>query len=446
MLSINLAPGPKSHFLVGHLPEINRDPLNFFTQCAREHGDVVRWQFGPFPTFLINHPDLIEEVLVNQVQNFVKSSVYRRGLRVLGKGLINAEGNFWQHQRRLIQPAFHQERIAAYGDVMVAYTNRLLEQWQDGEIRNIHQDMMSLTEEIVSKTLFDVDIREEAEGVQAALTAVMDFNAQLSNQYLLPSWVPTPSNLRYQRAIQQLDVVVYRIIEQRRSSGEDTGDLLSMLLQARDEGDGSQMTDQQVRDEAMTLFLAGHETTANTMTWIWFLLSQHPQIEAQLQAELITVLGGRPPTVADLRQLRYTERVVLEAMRLYPPVWGMSRVALDNCMLGGYDVKAGTTIFMSQWVMHRDPRFFENPEVFHPDRWADNFLKELPTFAYFPFGGQHICIGKSFAMMETTLLLAAIAQKFLLTLQPEPPVVLQPSLTLRPKAGMKMLLTQRSGL
>ncbi len=438
---VHLPPGPNGHFLVGNIPEINRDPLNFFSQCARNYGDVVRWQFGPFPALLINHPDLIEQVLVTQYRNFAKSSVYRRGLRVVGNGLLTSEGDFWQRQRRLVQPAFHTQRIAAYGQLMVAYTNQLLDSWQDGSIRDLHQDMMSLTSQIVSKALFNVDIAGEIEGVQAALNAVMDFNARLSNQYLIPTWLPTPSNLRYSRAIQQLDAIVYRIINQHRASSEDTGDLLSMLLQVRDEGDGTGMTNQQVRDEAMTLFLAGHETTANAMTWTWFLLAQHPQVEAKLLEELQTVLGGRTPTVADLRQLRYTEQVVKEAMRLYPPVWGMSRVARHDCVLGGYDVKAGTTVFISQWIIHRDSRFFDLPEVFHPDRWADNSIEQLPTFAYFPFGGgQRICIGKAFAMMEAILILATLAQKFRLTLQPNHPVVLQPSLTLRPLHGMKMLL------
>lgn len=270
---------------------------------------------------------------------------------------------------------------------MVTYANRLLDSWQDGSIRDLHQDMMSLTSQVVSKALFNIDIAGEISGVQAALNAVMDFNAKLSNQYLLPIWVPTASNIRYQRAIQQLDEIVYHIIDQRRASGEDTGDLLSLLLQVRDEGDGTQMTNQQVRDEAMTLFLAGHETTANAMTWTWFLLAQHAQVEAKLQEELQTVLGDRTPTVADLRQLRYTEQVVLEAMRLYPPVWGISRVARHDCVLGGYDVKAGTTVFISQWNIHRDSRFFEQPEVFYPERWVDNQIKRLPHFAYFPFGG-----------------------------------------------------------
>ncbi|MBE9193624.1 cytochrome P450 [Gloeocapsopsis crepidinum LEGE 06123] len=444
MPTANFPPGPKGHFLIGNIPEVNRDPLNFCSQCAHKYGDIIGWQFGLVPAIMLNHPSLIEEVLVTQHQNFVKSSVYRRGLRVVGNGLLTSEGDFWQRQRRLVQPAFHQERIANYAQVMVAYANRLLDSWQDGSIRDLHQDMMSLTSQIVSKALFNIDIAGEISGVQAALNAVMDFNAKLSNQYLLPTWMPTPSNLRYQRAIQQLDAIVYHIIDQRRASGEDTGDLLSLLLQVRDEGDGTQMTNQQVRDEAMTLFLAGHETTANAMTWTWFLLAQHAQVEAKLQEELQTVLGDRTPTVADLRQLRYTEQIVLEAMRLYPPVWGMSRVAKHECVLGGYNVKAGTTVFMSQWITHRDSRFFDQPEVFYPERWADNQINRLPRFAYFPFGGgQHICIGKAFAMMEAILLLATLASKFRLTLQPNHPVVLQPSLTLRPRHGMKMLLKKR---
>ncbi|GAA6618160.1 cytochrome P450 [Scytonema sp. NUACC26] len=441
MYTAEVPRGPKGHFIVGSLPEISRDVLTFFTESARKYGDIFRFSFGPFPAIMINHPDLIAEVLVTQQPNFVKSSVYRRGLRFLGNGLLNSEGQFWQRQRRLVQPAFHLERIAAYADVMVSYTNELLEQWQNGEVRDLYQDMMSLTEKIVSKTLFGFDIRNEVSGVQRALDAVMDFNNQLSNQYLLPSWVPTPSNLRYERATQQLNVIVYKIINERRESGKDIGDLLSLLLRVRDEDNGTGMTDRQVRDEVITLLSAGHETTANAMTWTWFLLSQHPQVQAKLHSELKTVLSKRTPTFADIRSLSYTEKVVMEAMRLYPPVWGISRVSLQDCVLGGYNIKAGTTVFISQWVMHRDSRFFENPNVFDPDRWANNFQKKLPTFAYFPFGGgSRICIGKSFAMMEAILLLATIARSWSLTLQPDHPVVLQPSLTLRPKYGLKMQL------
>ncbi|MBD2248455.1 cytochrome P450 [Nostoc sp. FACHB-888] len=435
--------GPKGHFLVGNLPEINRDVLTFFTESARKYGDIFRFDLGPFPAMMINHPDLIGQVLVTQQPNFVKSNVYRRGLRFLGNGLLNSEGQFWQRQRRLVQPAFHLERIAAYADVMVSYTNQLVEQWQNGEVRDIHQDMMSLTEKIVSKTLFGFDIRNEVFGVQRALDAVMDFNNQLSNQYLLPSWIPTPSNFRYERATKQLNIIVYKIINERRESGKDIGDLLSLLLKVRDEDNGTGMTDRQVRDEVMTLFLAGHETTANAMTWTWFLLSQHPQVQAKLHSELKTVLGNRIPTFSDIHSLSYTQKVVMEAMRLYPPAWAISRVSLQNCVLGGHNIKAGTTVFISQWVMHRDSRFFENPSVFEPERWENNLQKKLPTFAYFPFGGgSRICIGKSFAMMEATLLLATIARLWSLTLQPDHPVVLQPSLTLRPKHGLKMQLSK----
>ncbi|MBW4429316.1 MAG: cytochrome P450 [Nostoc desertorum CM1-VF14] len=435
--------GPKGHFLVGNLPEINRDALTFFTESARKYGDIFRFDLGPFPAMMINHPDLIGQVLVTQQPNFVKSNVYRRGLRFLGNGLLNSEGQFWQRQRRLVQPAFHLERIAAYADVMVSYTNQLVEQWQNGEVRDIHQDMMSLTEKIVSKTLFGFDIRNEVFGVQRALDAVMDFNNQLSNQYLLPSWIPTPSNFRYEQATKQLNIIVYKIINERRESGKDIGDLLSLLLKVRDEDNGTGMTDRQVRDEVMTLFLAGHETTANAMTWTWFLLSQHPQVQAKLHSELKTILGNRIPTFSDIHSLSYTQKVVMEAMRLYPPAWAISRVSLQNCVLGGYNIKAGTTVFISQWVMHRDSRFFENPSVFEPERWENNLQKKLPTFAYFPFGGgSRICIGKSFAMMEATLLLATIARLWSLRLQPDHPVVLQPSLTLRPKHGLKMQLSK----
>jgi cytochrome P450 len=444
MLTVPLPPGPKSHFLIGNILEINTDPLSFFSQCARSYGNVVRFGFGPNPSYMLNHPDLVEQVLVTQYPNFVKSSVYRRGLRILGNGLLTSEGDFWQRQRRLCQPAFHQERIAAYGQVMVTYANRLLDQCSDGQVRDVHQDMMQLTAAIAAKTLLDEDITTKAEGVQDAIQAVMDFNAQLSNQYFVPAWLPTKSNLRYSKAIKQLDTLIYGIIDQRRSSGKDTGDLLSLLLMVRDETDGTQMTNQQVRDEAMTLFLAGHETTALALTWTWFLLSQHPLVEAKLQEELNTVLSGRTPTVADLPRLRYTEQVVKESMRLYPPLWGMSRVALNNCELGGYQVKAGTTVFLFQWVIHRDSRFFDNPEIFNPDRWADNLQKRLPTFAYFPFGGgPRICIGKAFAQMEAVLLLASIAQKFRLILPPDQNVVPQPSLSLRPKDGLKMLLKKQ---
>lgn len=443
MSTIKLPPGPQGRLLIGHLPEIRNDPIGFFSNCARQYGDIFRWSFGPLPAYVVNHPSLIEAILITQVHKFAKSSVYRRGLRILGNGLVNSEGTFWQRQRRLVQPGFHQNRIASYSNIMIDYTQRLLEQWQDGEVRDIHQEMMTLALAIVAKALLDVDITDDREGIHAALNVVIHENDQLVNQYLIPNWLPTPSHFRYQQATQQLDAIIYRMIAERRATGNDKGDLLSLLLQVRDE-DGSQMTDQQVRDEAATLLLAGHETTANALTWLWFLLAQHPQTEAKLHEELQTVLGGRLPTLQDIPRLQYTEFVVLESMRLYPPVWGMSRVATETCELGNYSIPVGTTVFMSQWLMHRDPRYFDQPTEFNPDRWRDNLLKHLPPCTYFPFGaGSRICIGKAFAMMEAVLLAATIASQFRLRLVSDWPVVLEPSLTLRPKHGMKMVLTRQ---
>lgn len=437
-------PGPKGHLIFGHLSEINRAPLDFFTQCAREYGDFVRLRFGPFPVYLLNHPDLVKEVLVTQSPKFIKSSAYRRGLRVLGNGLLTSDGNFWKRQRRLVQPAFHHEVISSCAELMVEYTNQLIGKWQDGEVCDIHHEMMKLTAMIAAKTFFDFDIAGETEGLQDALHTVTDFNARLLNQYLLPTWVPTFGNLSYQRAINQLDTIIYRIIDQRRAGINNKADLLSLLLQLKDEEDGTQMTNKQLRDEVMTLFLAGHATTANALTWMWLLLSQHPNVVEKLQQELKTVLNGQTPTFADFPKLRYATQIIQESMRLYPPVWGISREVLQDCEIGGYHLRAGATVFLNQWVIQRDSRFFDNPEKFDPDRWTDKQLDRLTNYAYFPFGGgQRLCIGKDFAMMETVLLLATIASKFRLILQSDHPVVLHASLSLRPKHGIKMLVAQQ---
>ena len=440
---VRTPPKPKGHFITGHLPEFQRDPLGFLTKCAREYGDFVRLRFGLQPVYLLNHPDYIEEVLTNKSSHFMKPRIMRGIL--LGNGLLTSEGALWQRQRRLAQPAFHREQIASYGDVMVDYTNRMIATWQNGEIYDVNQEMSRLTLAIVANTLFGVDVVSETEEVVSAMKTVVDrFNARASSMLLLPEQIPTPRNLRYRQSVRRLDKIVYSIIERRRASNEDAGDLLSMLLQAQSQEDGSQMTDQQLRDEVLTLFIAGHETTANALSWAWMLLSQHPEVEAKLAEELRTVLGGRVPTVSDLPQLHYAEMVMLESMRLYPPIWSLAREVVQACEVGRYLLPANTTVFMSQWVMHRDPRFFDNPEAFNPDRWADDLAKRLPTFAYFPFGGgPRVCIGKRFALMEMVLLLATIAQKFRLTLMPGQQIAFPPAALLRPMYGLKMLLTKR---
>ena len=446
MTTAILPPGPRGHFLSGHMAALRRDPLGFLSMCAREYGDFVPLRFGPKPSFLLNHPDYIEYVLVTNSSNFIKGPAARSARRLYGGGLFLSEGSAWRHQRRLIQPAFHRERTAAYADVMIAYTERMLATWRDGEVHDVHQDMMCLTLAIVGKTLFDADVAAQAdEVVRALMEALESLTTRLQNLlFLLPDSIPTPSNLRLRRAVRRLDNIVYSIIEQRRASNQDHGDLLSMLLhtQAQDASHG--MTDRQLRDEVMNFLLAGHESSAVALSWTWYLLSKHPETEAKLIAELAAVLGGRTPTAMDVPQLQYTEMVILEAMRLYPPVPVLGREAVQDCEIGGYRVMKGAIAIMAQWVMHRHSRYFDYPEVFNPERWTDSLSKRLPRFAYFPFGGgPRLCIGSSFAMLEAVLLLATIAQKFRLTLIPEHPITLQPSSSLFPKYGMKMVLHRR---
>ena len=328
---------------------------------------------------------------------------------------------------------------------MVSYAERMLDKWKHGEVRDIHSEMMQLTLEIAAKTLFNADVTSEASDVGAALQMLLaDFNDRFDRRIPLPRWLPTPANLRAFRAVRRLDAIIYGFIEQRRASAENPGDLLSLLLAVMDEETGSGMTNRQLRDEAMTLFLAGHETTALALSWTWYLVAQHPDVQAKLVAEWQRVLGGRLPTVADLPQLTYTEMVVREAMRLYPPAYLLGREATKECEIGGYRVPVGTTLWMCQWVVHRDPRNFANAETFDPDRWADGLLQRLPKYAYFPFGGgPRGCIGNTFALMEAVLVLAAIGQKFRFTLLSEHPVTPWPSFTLRPKAGIMMRLTSQ---
>ncbi len=448
---VTLPPGPKGHFLFGVVGDYARDILGFLSQCAQDYGDIVYFpgvRFIGYKGYILNHPDYIEAVLTTKSHEFGK---FKQGLgiigRILGNGIVTSEGDFWRHQRRLMQPAFHRERIAAYGEVMVDYTNRMLTRWQTGEIRDVHEDMMRLTLEIATKTLFDVDLADRADEVGHALAyAIAHYDQWQRNPIamLLPESFPTPSNRRAQNVLQRLDAIAYHLIRQRRESGKDTGDLLSMLLASHYE-DGTPISDQQVRDEVMTILLAGHDTTALAMTWTWYLLAQYPEVEAKLIEELQTVLDGRNPTFADVPRLRYTDMVVKESMRLYPPVWGMGRIANTDSEIGGYPIPKGSIILLSPWVMHRDPRYFDSPEVFNPARWADGLAQRLPTYAYFPFGGgPRVCIGKSFAQMEAVLLLATIAQKFRLTLVPGQDVTPWPAFTLRPKQGIKMVLNEQS--
>jgi cytochrome P450 len=443
MMATAIGPsGPRGGLVLGNGPEFTRDPLAFLERCAREYGDVVPMRFLHRRAVLFNNPAHIAQILGPEYRRFFKTASLRTPVvRLLfGNGLVTSEGDFWARQRRLAQPAFHRERIAAYGQVMVEYTERMLAGWQAGQARDVHADMMRLTLEIAARTLFDAEVGEDADEAGAALQILMEqFTTQWSPFSLLDGLLPTPNYRRFQRGARRLDAIVYRIIQERRANRDDTGDLLSMLLHAQDE-DGSGMTDEQLRDEAVTFFFAGHETTAVALSWTWYLLTLHPEVEARLTAELGAVLGGRAPGVADLPRLAYTERVVREAMRLYPPVWSIARQAVEPVEIGGYRLAAGTEAILAQWVVQRDPRLFPDPESFDPDRWA----AEPPRGAYFPFGlGPRGCIGQQFAMMEAILILATIAQRFRLRLLPAYPVTPWVTMTLRPKNGVRVRVLGR---
>lgn len=443
---MRLPPQPRGRLVLGNMPEFNRDSLAFISRCAREYGDVVRTRFFYVPAFFLFNPADIEYVLATNNRNFIKSLSLRSAFfrHLVGNGLVTSEGEFWRRQRRLAQPAFHRDRIRGYGAVMVECIGRHLDQWRDGEERDIHREMMALTRDIVVRTLFSADVSAETNEITEALDMVVQpFARQATLGWILNNRLPTPAHRRFQRTVARLDRIVYRMIAERRASGEDRGDLLSMLLRAQDE-DGTQMTDLQLRDEVMTLFLAGHETTALTLTWSWYLLAKNPHASARLFDEVTKIVGDRPPAVDDVPRLRYTEMIARETMRLYPPAFGVGREALADCRIGGYDVPRGTQIFMFQWVVHRDPRFFADPLAFRPERWEEESINDLPKYAYFPFGGgPRGCIGNTFAMMESTLALAALAQRFRFTLAPDQTVELMPAMSLRPRDGVRAVIEKR---
>src|SRR5438094_4733861 len=361
-------PGPKGTPVMGVMREFNADSLGFIERVQREYGDVVWMRFLYVPALFLYHPDDIEYVLATNPRNFIKSMSLRSNFfqRLVGNGLLTSHGEVWKRQRRLTQPAFHRERIAMYAGTMVDYTTRLISSWEAGESRDIHRDMMRLTLEIVVRCLFSADVSNDVDEVGATLKElVKPFASQATLKWILNNRLPTPAHFRFHALAKKIDNVVYRIITERRAAGKDEGDLLSMLLAARDE-DGSQMSDRQLRDEVMTLFLAGHETTALTLAWSWYLLGVNPEAERKFYAELDEVLGDRAPTAADLPRLKFTEQIAKECLRLYPPAYGLGREAVNDFEIGGYQIRAGTQVFMFQWATQRDPRFYDEPEAFRP--------------------------------------------------------------------------------
>lgn len=438
-------PGPRRGFPFATLAAFRRDPLALLRRLHRDHGDVVCFRFGPRRIYLLAHPGLAREVLVNQHRSFIKSRALQRARVVLGNGLLTSEGDAHLRQRRLVQPAFHRERVAALGDAMAACADRAADGWRPGAELDLAREMNRLTLAIAGKTLFGANVAAEADEIGAALTETLEAFKRVTNPLgAILDLLPTPGTLRIRRAIARLDATIYRMVEARRRSGEDRGDLLSMLLSARDtEGDGGGMTDLQLRDEALTLFLAGHETTANALAWTWHLLAHHPEIEARLHAEVDSALGGRAPRSDDLPKLPFTRAVLSESMRLYPPAWVIGREPLADFEAGGYRVRAGTVVMLSPWITHRDPRWWSDPERFDPGRWTAENEAALPRFAYFPFGGgPRKCIGEGFAWTEGVLVLAAIARRFRIRHAPGAVVGHQPLITLRP-VGLRMVAEAR---
>ena len=442
--------GPRGRFLVGNLPEFRADRLAFFTRCARDYGDVVPLRLLGKPVLLLNRPDLIEQALVARARHFVKHFGLRLYMPILGNGLVTSEGDFWRRQRKLSAPAFQASRMPGYARAMVESTVRMCQAWASSaghdqsshrqeEVRDVNADMMRLTLEIACRTLFGADACPDPDVVGRAMNDGLDgVAARFRHTIPLPSWLPTRANLRLRRSLRSLHAVVARMIESRRKDHVDRDDLLAMLLAARDE-DGSAMTRAQLLDEVLTLFLAGHETTALALSFALYLLAQHPAAQATLQAELDEVLGGREPSYDDLPKLTYTRSVVNESMRLYPPADFLGREAVEDCDVGGIPVRRGMTLFMSQWVMHRDPRFFPDPLAFDPSRWTPAFEKALPRFAYFPFGGgPRYCIGQQFATAEAALVLATVCRQFSFAPDETFRLELNPGITLRPRDGVRV--------
>jgi cytochrome P450 len=422
-----------------------RRRLPLMVESAERYGDIVLFKVGNERVYLFNHPDLVRDVLVTNQKNFTKSRALVRAKRVLGEGLLTSEGQFHLRQRRLVQPAFHRERIATYARSMVDYAVRTSSRWTDGARIDMHDEMMKLTLAIVAKTLFSADVEGEANEIGEALTTTFAaFNVGVLPFSEIIERLPLPYMKRFYAARARLDATIYRIIEERRTSGEDKGDLLSMLLLAQDtEGDGGQMTDTQLRDEAMTLFLAGHETTANALTWTWYLLSQHPGVETRFHAE-VDALGDSPLGPENLVALPYTRMVLTESMRLYPPAWAIGRRAIDEFEVSGYRIPARSMVVVCQYITHRDARFFPQPEKFDPDRWRPEIAAMRPKFSYFPFGGgTRICIGEQFAWMEGILVLATIARRWRAKYVGDAPPEVHPQITLRPKNPLEMVLSRR---
>jgi cytochrome P450 len=442
-----LAPAVPGDWFIGPIRAVRADPLTTMLRWRQSLGDVVRLHFGGISAHVVFHPDAVRHVLQENARNYNKQTPGFDKIRdFLGNGLLTSEGAFWLRQRRIIQPAFHRHRLEAFAAVMARAADETAERWTplaaEGASVDVNAEMMRLTLRIVGETLLSTDVASDATAVGAALAVVLEeARDRITRSFELPPAVPTPANRRLAAAMHTLDGVVERMIHERRRATTPAPDLLTLLIESRDDETGERMSDRQLRDEVMTIFLAGHETTANALTWTFYLLSKHPAAERALHAELRRVLAGRAPTHADLPQLPYTRAVVSESMRLFPPVWMLGRAAIDDDEVLGYHVPAGGLVFTCAFATHRHPDFWANPEGFDPERFAHDAASARPAYAYFPFGGgPRQCIGNNFALVETQLVLATLAQRFRLDLVPGQHVEPKPQITLRPRDGVRVTL------
>jgi cytochrome P450 len=430
---------------------MRRDPLGFLMETTHRYGDSACVRFPPFRMFLFSHPRDVKYILHDNHRNYWKGVVFGKLKRVAGEGLVFSDGELWRRQRQLIQPAFHRTRVAAMAEMMIAKTRAMIEEWDatasSGRPLDVAEEMSRLTLGIVTRALFGTDLgQQDDDEFRRAVTAGMAYaNHLLNHLFTPPLVVPTPANLRARRALASLDRIIAEMIAERRRDASEGGDLLSMLIRAVDSDDKRGMDDRQLRDECVTFLVAGHETTAVALSWTWYLLAGHPEVERRLHAEIDAVLGHRAPTMADLDALPYTRMIIEESMRLYPPVWGTNRQAHADDVVGGVRVPAGSTVTISPYVTHRNPGFWEDPERFDPERFTAQRSVDRPEYAYLPFGGgPRRCVGNQFAMLEAQLVLALVAQRFALRCVPGHPVEPHPILTLRPRRGLVMTLERRA--
>ncbi len=438
---------PKQNFLFGSALVFRKDPISFLMKTSEDFPEIARFRFAHLPMVLLSDPETVRHVLQTNNKNYKKGIEYEHLKPVLGEGLLTSEGDFWLRQRRLAQPAFHKDKIAGFAEEMVACTSDILDKWDEKKSSaiDIHSEMMHLALNIVGRTLLSTNVLDEANEVEKALAISIEESFHRVQALInLPLWLPVPRHLKYNKSRESLNKIVEKIIRERRNSAHRYNDLLEMLMDVQDEDTGEKMSDKQLRDEIMTIFLAGHETTANALTWGIYLLSQHPGVLSKFYEEIDSVLGKRTPSFDDLKNLPYLNQIIHEVLRLYPPAWILGRTALADDEIAGVKVSKGNNMIISPYQIHRSKKYWENPDDFVPERFTPEKMKDLHKFVYFPFGGgPRFCIGNNFALIEMQLIFAMIGQRFRFQLEPGFKVEADPLITLRPKYGMKMNLSTR---